>query len=174
MAHILSPRRCVSLDGDADRVVYFASDGGRLQLYDGDRQILGSPTPYTFSFMPCYQPIRYTFVCSDDRVGNDMVIALFCKGRLVDLHTPCKHKIHPMLVWHCKGSCRKSCSQTRRKGVDHINPLCHVRKIFIYCEMSNGMGHNDIRCMVTGSRCSPPGSSTSCLLIWESLDPSSR
>ncbi len=29
--------RCVSIDGDADRVVYFALEGGRLRLYDGDR-----------------------------------------------------------------------------------------------------------------------------------------
>lgn len=29
--------RCVSIDGDADRVVYFLSDAGKLRLYDGDR-----------------------------------------------------------------------------------------------------------------------------------------
>lgn len=32
-----SSTRCVSIDGDADRVVYFLSDGGKLKLYDGDR-----------------------------------------------------------------------------------------------------------------------------------------
>lgn len=33
----LPRHRCVSIDGDADRVVYFAFKDGRIQLYDGDR-----------------------------------------------------------------------------------------------------------------------------------------
>ena len=30
-------RRCVSIDGDADRVVYFTLGAPRVQLFDGDR-----------------------------------------------------------------------------------------------------------------------------------------
>ena len=29
--------RCASLDGDADRLVYFTQQGGTFQLFDGDR-----------------------------------------------------------------------------------------------------------------------------------------